>query len=168
MKIRKAVWSDLDSIMEIYQQARQFMVVQGNPSQWGEDYPPRALIEADIEVGQSYVCVEGDRLVGVFALMPGPDPTYERIEGAFRSQESHGVIHRLASDGRTRGVARACFTACGELYSYLRIDTHRDNRAMRGALEKYGFVECGLIWVEDGSERLAFDFLPFVNHFSKN
>ena len=52
MKIRKAVWSDLDSIMEIYQQARQLMVVQGNPSQWGEDYPPRALIEADIEVGQ--------------------------------------------------------------------------------------------------------------------
>ncbi|WP_371414972.1 hypothetical protein [Streptococcus danieliae] len=29
MKIRKAVWSDLDPIMEIYQQARQLMVAQG-------------------------------------------------------------------------------------------------------------------------------------------
>ncbi len=157
MKVRKAEWSDLDTIMEIYQGARQFMVAQGNPSQWNEGYPIRALIEEDIEIGQFYVCVEANRVVGVFALMPGPDPTYERIEGFFRSQEPHGVIHRLASDGRTRGVARACFEACGELYSYLRIDTHRDNRAMRRALEKFGFVECGLIWLEDGSERLAFD-----------
>lgn len=157
MKVRKAEWSDLDTIMEIYQGARQFMVAQGNPSQWGEGYPTRALIETDIEIGQSYVCVEANRVVGVFALMPGPDPTYERIEGSFRSQEPHGVIHRLASDGRTRGVARTCFEACGELYPYLRIDTHRDNRAMRRALEKSGFVECGLIWLEDRSERLAFD-----------
>lgn len=53
MKVRKAEWSDLDTIMEIYQGARQFMVVQGNPSQWSEGYPTRALIEGDIEIGQS-------------------------------------------------------------------------------------------------------------------
>ena len=35
MKIRKAVWSDLDSIMEIYQQARQLMVGPGESESVG-------------------------------------------------------------------------------------------------------------------------------------
>lgn len=159
MYIRKASPKDLDRIMDIYQKARQFMVDNGNASQWIEGYPTRSLIEGDIEKGQSFVCVEGEQLVGVFAFMSGPDPTYERIDGAFRSEKEHGVIHRLASDGQTKGVARACFDACLEIYPYLRIDTHRDNLVMRAALKKYGFVECGIIWVEDGSERLAYDFL---------
>ena len=39
----------------------------------------------------------------------------------------------------------------------LRIDTHRDNAPMRGALEKLGFVPCGTVTVDDGTERIAYE-----------
>ena len=38
----------------------------------------------------------------------------------------------------------------------LRIDTHRGNAVMRRMLEKNGFKYCGIIHLEDGDERLAF------------
>jgi RimJ/RimL family protein N-acetyltransferase len=38
----------------------------------------------------------------------------------------------------------------------IRIDTHRDNAIMQHLLEKNGFVKCGIIYVEDGSPRIAY------------
>ena len=52
MEIRKAAEADLDEILEIYSQARRFMAKNGNPSQWGDVYPPRKLVEADIAEGK--------------------------------------------------------------------------------------------------------------------
>ena len=40
---------------------------------------------------------------------------------------------------------------------YVRIDTHEDNKPMQGALKKFGFRECGVIHLERGAERIAFD-----------
>ena len=39
----------------------------------------------------------------------------------------------------------------------MRIDTHEDNKPMQGALKKFGFRECGVIHLERGAERIAFD-----------
>ena len=39
--IRKATPADRPEILEIYSRARQFMRETGNPSQWGDTYPPR-------------------------------------------------------------------------------------------------------------------------------
>ena len=55
MKIRLSKEEDLKAIMEIYDLARKFMKEQGNPTQWGEDYPSKLLIEADISSHQSFV-----------------------------------------------------------------------------------------------------------------
>ena len=38
----------------------------------------------------------------------------------------------------------------------LKIDTHRDNVVMQNMLKKNGFQSCGIIHVQDGSERLAY------------
>ena len=43
---------------------------------------------------------------------------------------------------------------------HLRIDTHADNRPMRNHIAGAGFVYCGIIRVEDGSPRLAYERLP--------
>ena len=39
----------------------------------------------------------------------------------------------------------------------LRIDTHRDNISMRRFIEKSSFDFCGVIYVEDGTPRVAFE-----------
>lgn len=38
----------------------------------------------------------------------------------------------------------------------IRIDTHRDNKPMQHLLNKNGFRYCGIIYLEDGDERLAY------------
>ena len=97
---------------------------------------------------------------GVFALIPGEDPTYRYIEnGAWHSSRPYATIHRLASRGTTRGIAKACFDFCLERSSYLRIDTHEDNRPMQQAVTRCGFQKCGTIYLTDGSPRIAFDFI---------
>ena len=42
---------------------------------------------------------------------------------------------------------------------YIRIDTHEDNYVMQNALAKQGFRRCGIIYVEDGTTRIAYDRL---------
>lgn len=160
MYIRKAKNNDLPVIMKIYEKARLFMKNNGNPTQWSSGYPDEEIISKDIADGNFYVCIENNSIVGVFAFIIGEEPTYQRIEqGAWHSSMQYGTIHRLASDGSTKGIARSCFDFCREKCSYLRIDTHRDNKPMQAAIRKYGFRECGIIYVRDGSERIAFDYM---------
>lgn len=39
----------------------------------------------------------------------------------------------------------------------VRIDTHRDNHAMQRLLLRNGYVRCGIIYLESGSERIALE-----------
>lgn len=39
----------------------------------------------------------------------------------------------------------------------IKIDTHKDNKAMQRVLKKNNFTYCGIIYLEDNSERIAFE-----------
>ena len=159
MKIRLSQTEDIPAIMAIYDVARQFMKDQGNPTQWDGGYPSASLIEDDIATGHSFVVEEEEQLVGTFAFIIGEDPTYQVIEkGAWHFAEPYGTIHRIASNGQVRGLSRQVFDFCCQQLPYLRIDTHADNQAMQAAVLNYGFRECGIIYVADGSPRLAYDY----------
>ena len=160
MQIRKTTLADVDAVAAIYDRARVFMCEQGNPTQWAGEYPNADTARADVADGVGYVCEEDGRVVGTFAFIVGEEPTYQVIEGgSWRSDEPYGTIHRIASAGTVRGVARVCFDFCAAQISHLRIDTHADNRPMQGAILKFGFERRGIIHVEDGSPRLAYDWL---------
>lgn len=159
MKVRLSKEEDLKAIMEIYALARKFMKEQGNPTQWGEDYPSKLLIEADISSHQSFVVEEDGKIVGTFAFIIGEDPTYQVIEkGAWRSTAPYGTIHRIASNGQVKGIAHQVFDFCYQEIPHLRIDTHADNKPMQAAILSYGFIECGIIYIADGNPRLAYDY----------
>jgi len=160
MLIRSATLEDLPAVMGIYEIARDFMRKNGNPTQWPSGYPGEEMIRSDIAGGNLYVLTEGGEIVGVFAFILGEDPTYRVIkDGQWRSDKPYGTIHRLASSGRVKGVARRCFDFCREKCPHLRIDTHRDNKPMQAAILSYGFKPCGIIYTHDGTERLAYDYL---------
>ena len=40
---------------------------------------------------------------------------------------------------------------------HLRIDTHENNAVMQHLVEKHGFQRCGIIHLEDGAPRIAFE-----------
>lgn len=170
MQIRKATENDLNVMMEIYAHARRFMAETGNPAQWGDSYPSEALIRQDIAQGVSYICVAegaeadaqeenvaGEEIEAVFMYDMREDPTYAVIEnGRWVNDMPYGVLHRIASRGRRKGVASFCMQWCFAQCGNLKCDTHEDNKVMQHVMEKNGFVRCGRIYVEDGSPRIAF------------
>lgn len=161
MKIRKAVMADLNEIMEIYAQARDFMVRTGNPHQWAErGWPPIGLIRQDIEAEKCYVCQDEMSLAAVFFFDYGEnvDPCYAIIEGgSWKKDGPYGVVHRIAAR-KGRGAGKLCIQWAYDRCGHLRIDTHADNHVMQKVLQQLGFVYCGVIYIEDNhAPRLAYE-----------
>ena len=157
MIIRKSTLADLPAMESIYADARRFMAESGNPTQWVNGYPVRWMLEEDIAIGRSYVCEDDEGICATFVYAVMEDPTYLKIyEGAWKAPGPYGVVHRIASGTRKKGIAGFCLNWCYEQCKNLRIDTHRNNIPMQKALAKYGFEYCGIIYLEDGDERLAF------------
>lgn len=163
MRIRKTQITDLEQVMHIYEHARTFMKEHGNPNQWGPtNWPPQYKIEEDIQNGNSYVCVDdADEVIGTFFFLYGKDiePTYRDItEGHWIGDDTYGVVHRIASSGKEKGIGTFCINWAYEQCGHLRIDTHGDNVVMQNLLKKLGFTHCGTIYVEeDDYPRLAFE-----------
>ena len=76
---RGAVRGDLPQILKIYAHARAVMKESGNPTQWGDSYPPQEMLEEDIDSNRLFVYTVNGRLEAVFAFILGPDPTYAKI-----------------------------------------------------------------------------------------
>lgn len=155
-EVRPARREELDQVMDTIGIARALMRSRGNSFQWMNGYPTRPFMEAEVEAGETYVCLEDGLLVACFSLLDGDDPTYARIDGAWLDDGPYRTLHRLAVAKPGSGLGTTCLSwACDHSRS-LRADTHRVNLAMQGALEGCGFVRCGTIWVADGSERIAY------------
>ena len=155
--IRKALKNDLLEIKSIVAKARDIMKSSGNVNQWVDGYPSIDVLLADVRSGNAYLLFREDKAIAYFAMIDGPDPTYNFIaEGNWLNNDSYGVLHRIASNGEAKGVFKEILIYASEHYSNIRIDTHHDNKIMQRLLEKNGFVYCGIIFLADGSLRLAY------------
>lgn len=157
--IRPAQKSDLPAIEQVYAAARAYMVKSGNPHQWGDGHPHRELLEDDIEKGNLYVCEIDGEIRGSFALLFGDDPTYNYIEdGRWPNDLPYATIHRIASDGQVKGIFTQCFEYALSRADEIRIDTHHDNKTMQHVVQKHGFRRCGIIYLENGDPRIAYQY----------
>ena len=156
--IRLATPADIDDIMRLIEEGRKKMMDEGNTRQWANGHPRQEVVEDDIKRGNSYLLTTDDGIpLATFALMAAPDPTYTRIDGgSWLNDEPYYVIHRIASSAKARGVMRQVIAYALTKTRNIRIDTHEDNQTMRALLTKYGFVYCGIIYLANGDERLAF------------
>ena len=160
--IRLATASDLPRIFEVYAVARQLMRQSGNPTQWGDSFPPEELLRGDIPKKQLYVVERGGTIHAAFALVFGDDPSYGYIEGTWRKNEPYAAIHRVGSDG-TGGIFGEVIAFCREKSPYLRIDTHHDNRVMQYIVQKHGFRESGVVYMHsDGTPRIAYEWFEGI------
>lgn len=169
MYIRKANFDDIDSLMLIFEEARKTIAALGI-DQWQDGYPSRSVILNDIENGQSYAVEISGNVVASFVLIDNGETTYDRIyDGEWKSGNSNSsyiAIHRVAVSVENRGSGIS-----GEIINYaeefarsngrqsLRIDTHEGNVVMRRMLEKNGFLYCGVIYLESGAARVAYEKL---------
>ena len=158
--IRKAGVKDLPKLSVLYEAARQYMRENGNPDQWGMSYPSEAILLNDIENGVLYTDADFNF---AFVLM-GEEEAYKEIyDGSWLNEEDYLTIHRVAGNGRVKGVFSRVFEyslmkmkEAG--LSNLRIDTHEKNLTMQNALTRQGFVRCGLVRLREG-ERIAYQYV---------
>ena len=159
MEIRKSTKADEKEILNIFEVAKKYMIIHGNATQWNKGYPGKDIVENDINNGNNYVVINNGVIVGTFSFIIGAEENYQKIiNGNWHKNKLYGTIHRLASNGKIKGISKTCFNFCTSKIDYVRIDTHPDNIPMQSAILKYGFKECGNIFVHDGSIRIAYDW----------
>lgn len=158
MFIRQATDADVLAAKKIYESARTFMAESGNPNQWAGEYPNGYDVRLGIENGTSYVCEDNGEVVATFHFEKNADdPTYRKIyNGGWKSDAPYGVIHRIAVKYHGRGIVDFCFNECFKIIPNIRIDTHEDNIPMKKCLLRNGFEYCGVIYLQNGESRMAY------------
>ncbi len=151
-----------NAIWQILEEAIQRRKSDGS-SQWQDGYPNLAVIQQDIQRKAGYVLLDGDQLVGYCALLIDDEPAYQHIQGAWLSDQSFVVFHRVAISNKYigKGIAQQlllhieAFAKENDILS-IRADTNFDNTAMLRIFEKLGYQYCGEV-VFRGSSRKAFE-----------
>ena len=168
--VRPAQKADIPRIMTVLEAAKGIMRSSGNTGQWVNGYPSEDVIAEDIARGYGFVVEEMEMpeetglvrdaavIVGYFAYIPSPEPTYVRIyDGAWLDDDlPYHVVHRIGSTPGSHGVFEAIMSFCFSGDPNIRIDTHRDNHIMQHCIQKAGFSYCGIIYLASGDERLAY------------
>ena len=167
MEIRKSTFGDAYALMVLFEEARGTIALLGI-DQWQNGYPSRDVVGEDIALERSYAVIIDGEVRGTFVLIENGEPTYDKIyDGNWKTgneNENYLAIHRVAVSVAMRGkgistaiidYAAARARALGR--RSLRIDTHEGNVVMRRMLEKHGFVYCGVIFLENGDPRVAYE-----------
>jgi RimJ/RimL family protein N-acetyltransferase len=156
--IREAMPTDMADIMKVMDAAKEIMRQSGNMHQWADGYPSEAAITTDMERNGAFVVEDDEEIVGYFAFLQSPEPTYAKIyEGKWIDDTlPYHVVHRIASYPQARGIFSSIMDFCFSHDTNIRIDTHRDNKIMQHVIQKHGFTYCGIIYLLSGDERLAY------------
>ena len=149
---RRAEEGDLDAILAILAGAKAYLKESG-VNQWQEGYPNREAIMADIAAGRGWIFEHEGRIAGYECVSMRPEECYRGIDGAWLSEgENYAVIHRAmaADEFRHTSLSREMFSLAEDLAAGMgkqsvRVDTHRDNRAMNRLCGKLGYKFCGVV-----------------------
>ncbi len=164
---RPATESDIDGIMLIVRQARNYLK-KHRVDQWQGEYPTQDIFAADIANGECYAVTYGEHLAGFFCLTEAPESGYDKItDGKWQGEGKYCTLHRMAIEAQFRGtslsdmlidfadnMARAKGAEC------VRTDTHRKNKAMQRLLKRKGYVYRGNVLVDEAGHdpaRQAFE-----------
>ena len=164
IRIRRAAFSDLPAVKEMYAALVARMDREGW-SVWDETYP-RDFVGKDIEQGQLYLLLEGDRLAGAFAL-----PAHDNGEGDVPWEDKTAparYVYRLgvAVEFGGQGLGKQSLEKIGELAKsqgakYLRLFVAHENQPAIGLYRKMGFSqlpgEFGKV-LEDGTRLFEYAF----------
>lgn len=162
MKLRPATAADLPTIWTIIQFAIEQRRLDGS-RQWQDGYPNPTSLRNDLDNGCAYVVEEAGELLLYAALIFGPEPAYDALEGTWLTNGPSLVIHRVAAAERAKGkgVATSLFRMAEDLCRQrdvpsIKVDTNFDNAPMLRILEKLGYTYCGEVYFH-GSARRAYE-----------
>lgn len=158
LSIRPADKADVNDLLRVYDAARKTMRENGNMTQWPSYYPGVEDFLDDIKNNALHVVLLDGEVCGAFAYFDGIEPTYNEIDGAWLNDKPYSFVHRIASDRRAAGIFDYIIDYCKSKSGNIKIDTHKDNTIMQHLITKNGFKECGIVIIENGTERIAYQY----------
>lgn len=164
LEIRQAKESDLARVQAMYARLVARMDREGW-SVWDETYP-RDFVGKDVEQGQFYLLLEGDRLAGAFALPPQDegegDVPWEEPSAPARYLYRFGIAVEYRGKGLGKLALGKIEELCGALGArYLRLYVAYENEPALALYQKAGFArlpgEFGEL-LEDGTRLFEYAF----------
>lgn len=171
MTTRALTIKDFEEVFALCLEARQTLAKRG-VNQWQTGFPDHSSITEDLESGNCFAFLSEDgKIAAMTRLNFEPEEMYEHlltgawltgkagyatthrtvVSPAFRST---GLSDRLLEEAAKRAKHAGCIS--------LRVDTHRDNTAMRALIRRQGFTECCtflLPYPDASPERIGFEKL---------
>jgi len=104
--IRKAIPSEIDSIMSLTRACAKKMIAEGI-LQWNEHYPDRNSFLSDIERSELFVFISEETPIACIVISSHKDEVYNSVKW-LTSDKGNYYIHRLAvhPDHQHKGLAR--------------------------------------------------------------
>ena len=166
MKFRKTTIEDINNVMNIINKAKEYFR-KNRIDQWQNGYPNSDTIHTDIKNNSSYILESENKILATAMVSFEEDKTYKNIyNGEWLNNGDYAVIHRIAVSENSKGngiastIIKKVENLCKEnKVKSIKVDTHKDNISMQKLLRKNDFKYCGIIYLEDGSERIAFEKL---------
>ena len=148
--VRELIPDDKESVLAIWSEGRSFLKEK-----------------------RGRVIVSGSTVVAVFAFTLSPELSYTTLKGSWKTEEGEYLtIHRTAVKKEEKGkgimgiiLSYAMEEAAKNNKKSVRIDTHKDNKAMQKSLDKNGFENMGELTLlsgsEEGDKRLGYEKLVY-------
>ena len=144
LEIRQAKESDLARVQAMYARLVARMDRDGW-NVWSDTYP-RDFVGKDVEQGQFYLLLEGDRLAGAFALPPHDngegDVPWRDSSAPARYLYRFGIAPEQGGQGLGKQALGKIEELCGALGArYLRLYVAYENQPAMGLYRKMGFSQ---------------------------
>jgi ribosomal protein S18 acetylase RimI-like enzyme len=151
MEITKAVETDLDSLMELFDFVKEHLM-QDEIYQWDSRYPNRNIVHEDIEKDYLYGIIQDSQYIGAIAINELQEAEYLTLNWD-DTQGKSLCVHRLVvhpkNQGKGIGKKLLLFaeeTAFNNGYSSIRLDAYSGNPIALSLYERNGYRRKGEIY----------------------
>ena len=153
LDVVRAQPSDLEAVLAILEEARQWLLGRGITEQWPQPVPPEAIAWR-IERNKTYLAYHQERAIATFTLQWSDEETWGDLSG--QALYVHGLAVRRAFAGRQIGerlLQLAAVICLGLGKPRLRLDCWAGNPALSEYYTRVGFEHRGTKeWPAAGDE----------------
>ena len=155
--------NDICKVGEFYDKVVLHLYQTVNYPRWKyKIYPTETTVRKRVEVGQQFVCVDDNKVLGAFVLNEDPQGKYENADWKINlSDGEYLVCHTLAIDPEVYGkgigtqIVEFCIRYAKERgYKAIRLDVVPDNVPAKRLYEKCGFQYVGDVDLERDIEEI--------------
>lgn len=162
--IRLAHVTDSEPITTLYSSTYERLAINRLTSNFASDFQDLSFIEYELRSRRLHVVSDKsddhaeERIIAAFTLSNDQSPDYPYKTLKWRKSTEFLHIDHIVVRGN-RNVVRSILSHVALSSYYIRCISSQSNKHLRHALEVFGFKECDTFTADDGSTRIAYDWI---------